>query len=190
MNALARLSLLAMFVAGSLCAQGARIACVDMEVLFEKYYKTPKASELLDRQKELYKEYAAKQLEDLKQLDTEYKTLVDAATNVALSDAARKEKEQEAQKVGAMINEKRQEIRGYQKDKQRELQQKYEAQRDDLVAEIRVILNKVAEEGGYDLILDISGKTLNQLASVVYHKPEMDITATVLERLNAGQPAE
>jgi Skp family chaperone for outer membrane proteins len=58
--------------------------------------------------------------------------------------------------------------------------------RKELVDEIRRAIARYAKSNAYDLVLDYSGRTLNNLSAVIYFKPENDVTDTILELINKG----
>ena len=58
--------------------------------------------------------------------------------------------------------------------------------RKELVDEIRRAIARYAHKHGYNLVLDYSGRTLNNLPAVIYFTPDSDITDTILELINKG----
>ena len=74
-----------------LCADQ-KSAVVDMEKLFQNYYKTKIADSDLKKQAEIFKDYSDKLNDSLLKLQDEFKELRDAAQNIALSEAERENK--------------------------------------------------------------------------------------------------
>lgn len=163
-----------------------KIGCVNMETLFQNYYKTSIADKQLNAQKEVYKQYAINLDKERKKLETELKDLLDKAQNIVLSKEVREESQKRADTVQAMRQEKIREIQQYREEKQRELQGRYEKQRNQLVDEIQATINTMAKKRGLSLVFDISGSTLNRMPAVVFYQKKLDFTADVLAKLNKG----
>ena len=173
-----------------LFSQNLKIAFVDMEQIFQGYYKTVKADETIKKQTEIYKEYAINLEKEREALQEEFNSVRDISQNIALSEEVREEKRTEAQTKFMLLQEKEKEIQEYQKEKRTSLRKQYESQRDKLVKEIRNFINTVAEKEGYDLVMDSSGNTLNGVPAFIYHKTEMDITDIILTMVNKGHEDE
>ena len=70
-------------------AKTLKIAVVNMDTLFSYYHKTAIEEAKLQKQAEIYQEYAGQLAESLKKLRAEFITLRDASQNAALSAAER-----------------------------------------------------------------------------------------------------
>ena len=175
---------------GNLFSQSLKIAFVDMEQIFQGYYKTIKADETIKKQTEIYKEYAMNLEKEREALEEEFTTVRDISQNIALSEEVREEKRNEAQTKFMLLQEKEKEIQEYQKDKRSGLRKQYESQRNKLVKEIRDFINVIAEKEGYDFVIDSSGNTLNGVPTFIYYRPEMDITDMIITMVNKGHEDE
>jgi Skp family chaperone for outer membrane proteins len=178
--------LAAAMVAVSASAQD-RIAVVDMDTLFNEYHKKKIADIELKRQAETYKKYADELGASLEKFQQEFKTLRDDSLNIALSDVERENKRLSAQDKYRQMKEKEEELKSYSIEKQNMLKGKYEEIRERLVAEIKAVAGKAASEAGYGIVLDKSGRTSNQISSVVHHSAEIDISEIVLKKLNPDE---
>ena len=167
-----------------LSAENTKMAGVDMERIFHEYYKTKVADANLKKQAELYKEYAEKLNLSLQKLQDEFTKLRDDAQNIALSDVERENKRLGAQDKYRQMKEKEEEYKQYSSDKQSILRNQYEEQREKLLAEIRDIIQRRSLAEGYDIVIDLSGKTLNNIPSVIYFKPALDLTDSVIREIN------
>jgi outer membrane protein len=91
-----------------------------------------------------------------------------------LSAEAKKSKEDELERM----------LRDYQRlvsDSQAEVKKKESEVTGEIVKEIRTIVDKMAEEGGYTMIVE------NAEGLVLYSKKELDLTDTVIKRYNASK---
>jgi len=155
-----------------------------MEKLFQGYYKTKLADSEIKRQAEVFKEYSDKLNDSLMKLQDEFKDFRDAAQNIALSEAERENKRMSAQDKYRQLKEKEAEVKQYNAEKQNLLKDMYEQKRASLLKEITETIKKHSLSQGISVVLDSSGKTLNNITSVVYTVPEMDITDVILKDIN------
>ncbi len=169
---------------------GLKIAYVDMEIIFQSYYKTITADEMIKKQTDIYKEYAINLEKERSTLETEFNALRDDSQNIAFSDEVRDQKRNEAQTKFMLLQEKKKDIQDYQQEKRANLRKQYEDQRAKIVKEISDFIKNIAEQEGYDIVIDSSGNTLNGIPVLVYYKTELDITDTVVKTINKGHESE
>jgi Skp family chaperone for outer membrane proteins len=68
------------------------------------------------------------------------------------------------------------------------LREKVRLKRDDIVKEIEGVVEARAKAGGYTLVLDTSGESLNGATVVVYTNGQEDLTDGIIKELNAAAP--
>jgi outer membrane protein len=176
--------ILSLFAAvGGFCAEQ-KVALVDMEKLFQSYYKTKISDADLKKQAEIFKDYSNKLNDSLLKLQDEFKEVRDASQNIALSEAERENKRVTAQDKYRQLKEKENEVKQYNAEKQNQLKDKYEELRNNLLKEITETIKKYCQAQGVTLVLDSSGKTLNNIPSIIYRVPELDITDVILKEIN------
>jgi outer membrane protein len=176
--------ILSLFVAVSgFCAEQ-KVALVDMEKLFQSYYKTKISDADLKKQAEIFKDYSNKLNDSLLKLQDEFKEVRDASQNIALSESERENKRVTAQDKYRQLKEKENEVKQYNAEKQNQLKDKYEELRNNLLKEITETIKKYCQPQGVTLVLDSSGKTLNNIPSIIYRVPELDITDVILKEIN------
>jgi outer membrane protein len=165
-----------------------KIAVLDMDQIFQNYYKTKIADSTLKQQAEIYKAWIKKLNESLAKLEEEFKVVRDASQNIALSASERETKRFEAQKKYREIREKQVELEQYTAEKTQQYKQLETQKRDDILGEITKEVKRRATLEGYTLVIDKSGKTLNGIPSIIYSSPTTDITEPVIAELNRGNP--
>ena len=170
----------------ALNAEDQKFGVVDMERLFKDYYKTKIANAKLKKQAETYKDYAGKLAASQLKLQEEFKDLRDASQNIALSETQRESKRLAAQDKYRQLKSKEMELEQYQREKRMQLRDQETKMRKDLITEIRKAIAKYAKQHSYTVVFDSSGKTLNNIPSVIYFKTEMDITEDILVIINKG----
>ncbi len=161
-----------------------KLAVVDMEKLFQSYYKTKIADADIKKQAEIFKDYSDKLNDSLVKLQDEFKELRDAAQNIALSEAERENKRVAAQDKYRQLKEKEAELKQYNAEKQNQLKDIYEEKRNNILKEISETIRKYCQPLGISIVFDSSGKTLNNIPSIIYKLPEMDITEIILKEIN------
>ena len=91
-----------------------------------------------------------------------------------LSAEAKKSKEDDLQRM----------LRDYQRlvsDSQAEVKKKESEMTGEIVTEIRAIVEKIGEEGGYTMVIE------NAEGLILYSKKDLDLTDSVIKRYNASK---
>jgi len=167
-------------------AEDIKFGVVDMEQLFKDYYKTKIANGRLKKQAETYKEYSDKLATSQLQLTEDFKALRDASQNIAFSATQRESKRLAAQDKYRQLKAKEVELEQYGREKRIQLRDKEAKMRKDILTEIRKTIAKYAKANKFTIVIDSSGKTLNNISSIIYYKTEIDITDTILKIINKG----
>jgi len=178
-----------LFCAGVMSAQQ-KIAVIDLQTIFTGYEKTRSVEETMNQQLEIYKEYSARLMKEYKALGDEFNKLRDESQNVALSEAERENRKVRALEKAEQIKRKETEITDYNKTRQKQLKDSFEAQRRTIIREIRKVVQNKAILEGWTLILDKSGISLNDIPVVLYNSPEIDLTQSILDELNRTYRSE
>src|SRR5881394_1478166 len=174
-------------VASSAMAQG-KIAIVDLRKVFDDYYKTKAAdSQLKDQAADLAKESKA-YMEQYQKASDDYKKLLDDANNQAVSSDEREKRKKAAEGKLVEIKELETTIRQFENTARTTLEEKKRQMREKILSAIREIINTKAKAAGYAMVIDIAAETVNQTPVVPYNNGENDITAAVLQDLNASAP--
>lgn len=165
-----------------------KIAVIDMGRVFDSYNKTKVNEAKLKKQAEIFKDYSDNLAKSLEKLKEEFVKLRDASQNVAFSSAERENRRLNAQEKYRQVMAKEEELREYNQEKQAQLRDEYEKLRNGILTDISNVVSAKCLAEGYVLVLDKSGRTLNNIPFVVYSSNPMDITAPVIKTLNIGQP--
>ena len=181
--------LLVFLMGGSAWAQG-RIATVDVRKVFDNYWKTKQADAALkDQAADMEKEL--KSFEgDYKKAKDEYDKLIAAAGDQALSADARDKRKADAEKKLLDMKEIQQTTQQYKETANRTLAEKHKRMRDNVLTEIRAVINAKAKAGNYSMVIDATAETPGGAPVILYKTGENDLTDTVLTQLNATAPKE
>ncbi|NCC51603.1 MAG: OmpH family outer membrane protein [Spartobacteria bacterium] len=177
-------------LASSARAYDEKIVFVDMNTLFEKYYKTEKADRQLQEQAdELNSKYEA-MVENIEVMREEFNALRDAAQDGALSTEAREKKKADAESKLLEISDEEQKMRRFRETHGKQLSGQQRRMRETIVGEITEVLVDYARNQGYSSVIDSSGESLNGVPLILYSDGNRDITEKVLKELNAGKLPE
>jgi outer membrane protein len=162
-----------------------KIASVDLKKLFNGYYKTKLAEDLLDKDQADARKGLRELADNIDKAQTDYKQLLGQEDDPAISSDAR-------DKIKQSVDDKAQQITSLKADYERELREadatlsdKKQRMMTNLFNEIQKAVSDKARLGGYTLVVDSASSE-----AVVYVSPDTDITASVLSQLNAGAPVD
>ena len=164
-----------------------KIAVIDMNRVFQEYNKTKINEAKLKKQAEIYKEYSTQLAQSLAKLRQEFVKLRDDSQNMVFTAAERENRRMNAQEKYRQAAAKEAELREYNRDRQRQLRDEYEKLRSSILADISNVVSSKCLAEGYGLVLDKSGRSLNNIPLVVYSSKTLDITESVIKTLNMGQ---
>jgi outer membrane protein len=166
-----------------------KIAMVDLEKVFTNYYKTKQADgQLKDRAQEADKQYKG-MLEDYQKANDDYKKLVESANDQAVSSEERDRRKKSAESKVMELNEIEKSLTQFRREKQATFDEQMARIREQIVREIREVVNKLARDGGYTMVVDSSAKSGNtRVPFVLFSSGQNDLTDEVLSRVNAGAP--
>lgn len=163
-----------------------RVAVVHMNKVFSNFHKTRTGEARLQKQAEIYQEYARQLTESYKKLRSEFVIARDASLNAALSAAERENRRLNAvDKYNQMVI-KDKELKEYTRTKQIQMREEQNKLREDILKEIRGVISQKCMSEGIHLVLDSSARSNNGLPGVLYGSPALDITDSILATLNAG----
>lgn len=176
--------------AGGTALAQTKIATVDLRKLFDNYWKTKQADGALkDLETELKKELTSLR-ESHKKLAEDYQKLLADANDQAVSTDERDRRKKNAEGKLRDIKESEDTIKGYVTQADERLLLQRRRMRETILTEIRTMINAKAKAGNFTLVVDTAAETPNATPVIVYSSGENDLTASLLEQLNAGAPVE
>jgi outer membrane protein len=160
-----------LLASASVSAEELKLGYIDSARIFAEYKGTEDAQRSFDQEVATWEEEARVMRAELDSLLQEYQ-----AQSLMLSDALKAEKEQR-------INEKRTTYETFVQSiwgPEGKLAEKNSALVQPIVDKINVVLQRIGEEEGFDLVLDAAA------GGIVYAADELDLTDRILEELNQG----
>lgn len=165
-----------------------KIATIDLRRVFDEYYKTKSADATLkDRAADLDKENKAL-MEQYKKVSEDYKKALDDANNQAVSADEREKRKKAAEGKLLEIKELEQNLTQFERQARGTLEEQQRRMRDNILGEIRAVINIKAKAGAFTLVLDTVAESINKTPILLFTNGENDITDAVLAQLNASAP--
>ena len=167
-----------------------KVGTVDMNKVFSAYYKTKDAENRINEARTS----AKKELDD--RVDT-YKKNLDVINklneDLNKPELSKEKKEaaskQRDEKIAETKNLER-EINEFRTTREKQLQEQAVRMRNGIVDEITKLVQERVRSGGYDLVLDKSGSSLNGVPIVLFSKDSEDFSDDIVKELNKNKPAE
>jgi Skp family chaperone for outer membrane proteins len=185
-------AILAVSFAASVAAVSAqaadlKIGLLDMKLVFDSYYKTKDAEAKINEARTQAKKELDDRLDTFNKAQELARKLNDEAGKAELSEKAKGEKakalNEKLQELGVMQRE----IQEFQQTRERQLSEQSVRSRNGLVEEINKVVTDIVKAGGYDLVFDKSGQSLNQVNVIQHSKESFDFTADVISKLNGDK---
>lgn len=170
-------------------AQQQRIGTIDLRQVFDNYWKTKQADAALkDKAGDLDGD-RKKMIDQYNKLKADYKTALEKANEQAVSAEEREKRKKGAEGKLAEMNDLESSITQFDRQARTSLDEQQRRMRDNILAEIRAVVELKAKSGGFAMVLDTAGETANRTPFVLYTNNESDITKAVLTQLNETAPA-
>jgi len=180
---------LAVLTAGAAQAQ-ARIATVDLGVIFKKYYMTDEAKQAIaETEKDLKKELETMD-EAHKKLIATTKKLVEESNDQGVSDEERKKRKAALEPKLKDLKDSETALKDTLARSEADLKQKTGRMMDKIVGDIKKAIESKAKSGGYSMVIDSSARGSNQTEMLLFNSGENDLTTAVVDMLNAAAPVD
>lgn len=177
------------YTASAQVASG-RIVTVDLNKVFNDYYKTPIASQKLKETAQSYNKDNEELVARYRKQIEELNTLREDQDKPEYTDQVRAEKRKKVQEKLSETQKTERDIQEFRRTHQQELEKQTQRMRQNILKEVTEVISKEAKDAGYLYVFDKSGNTLNGVPSVVYAQETLDITDAILKILNRNAPAD
>jgi outer membrane protein len=175
-------------LAGVAPAADQKIGTVDLRKVFDKYYKTIQSTASLKLEAADMEKERKQMVDNAEKHKDEWQKLIDKANDQAVSSEERDKSKKAAEEKYVELENDKQSITEFNRVAASRLQEKERQRRDDIVKEIRQILNADAKAAGYTMVLDPSGESANMVPVVLYTNGQNDLTDALIKELNSTAP--
>jgi Skp family chaperone for outer membrane proteins len=165
-----------------------KVAVVNMERLFDEYNKTKEANAQFKSRADEMDIKRKELLADVKARKAELDAISAEARDKSLSDAERAKKKTQEEEKYAQGREAEEKLVEFDKACKLQFGEQMRQIQKQIVVEIRAIIQAYIKDRGFTLVLDSSGKTMNNVESVLTCDPSFDITDAILTVLNKQPP--
>ena len=167
-----------------------QIAFVNMEQVFEQYYKTQRADRRLKDQALEFNTERSELIEKIEKMEADFNALREEASDETLSKDGQDLKRSEAEEVLVELRATEQEIKQFEQTRRRQLEEQGRRMRKAIVDDIDEVIEKLASDRSLFAVIDSSGPSLNQVPVFLYSDPSSDITSAIVALLNVGKDQE
>ena len=169
-------------------AETNKIGIIDMQRVWDKYYKTKQAQAQVDDQTADFEKRKKGLLDDYQKANREYKKLIESAQDQAVSSDERDKRKSSAEKKLLEIKEIEQDANLYQRTTDEQLKMQARRMTEIILRDIRDLVEAKAKAGGYTLVIDVAAKSAVGTPIVLYTNGQNDMTQEVLSQLNSTAP--
>ncbi len=167
-----------------------RFAYVNMETVFNEYYKTVNENINVENLRKQYLDGFNLLKDEFQASLSEYQKAAADADNELLSAEVRENAKSKAQLLENRLQQKQEEVMRYRQEGLGEIENRQQQIVEKLAEELTEQVRKYAEAQGYTTVLEVSGRSLNRVPLVLYYPKDQEITDAVVKLVNAGHEAE
>ncbi len=163
---------------------------VNLETIFENFYKTVNANISFEDQKKDFEARLGLIREEMQNLDKQAQRYNAEVGNDLLPRETRETSQRNLQAIVERLRAKKREYDQNQEEGLRNLQRIRMRREEDLVNDILSTINKYADETGATHVIEVSGKTFNRVQVYLRYPKEKDVTQAILKLVNLGHEDE
>src|SRR6266480_876514 len=150
-----------------------KIAVIDLKRVFDNYWRKKQAQALVDDQKADFEKKFKEMLDDYQKAKDEYKKLIDSSSDQAVSTEERDKRKSAAEKKLLEINEIEQTADLFRKNSNENLGIQIRRMTDNILKDIREMVEAKAKAEGYTLVIDSSAQIPTSLWRSEEHTSEL-----------------
>ena len=181
--------LLFTFLSSSALAQ-TKIATVDLQKLFDNYWKTKQAQAAIqDRVAQLTKDDKS-MVEDLQKANDEYQKLLQQSNDPAISPEERDRRKKDTDAKFKLLQDRKTALDQYEREAQATLNDQRQRMSEKIRAELQDAITAAAKAGGYSIVLNtaangiaIGSTSVSVPSAILYSASQVDLTADVMKQL-------
>ena len=182
--------LIAALVCGLQLSAQEKTIYVNLETIFENFYKTVNANIAFEDQKKDFEARLGLIREEMQNLEKQAQRYNEEVQNDLLPRETRETSQRSLQAAVDRLRAKKREYDQNQEEGLRNLQRIRMKREEDLVNDILTTVNKYADEVGATHVIEVSGKTFNRVQVYLRYPKEKDVTQAILKLVNLGHEDE
>lgn len=168
-----------------------RIGTIDLRKVFDNYWKRKQADAAIkERASNMEKEHTA-MVADWKKMRDDYQALLSSAKDPVMSEEQRAQRSKAADEKLKQIKASEESINQYERTARETITEQLKRLRENILGEIRTVINAKALAGGYTLVIDTAAETPSNTPIILFsNNKDVDLTDAVLSQLNSTAPAD
>ena len=178
--------LLGLFTAPLASAQG-KIATIDLQKVFDNYYKTKLISKNLENQGKEYKAQREKLVQQYQTLNEDYRKLREGAADPGISSSEKEKRGKDADAKLVEIRTLEADINDYDKTTASQIRETQDRMKNNIIREIRDKISQIAKAGNISMVLDTAAEARTETPIILYTDGANDLTDQVLTAMNAKE---
>ncbi len=163
-----------------------RIAVVDLQRVFDGYYKTREADKLIKQQGAEFETTFNQMKTEREEKVREVTELREQASNPALSTGEKDRLSAEADRKLDELRKMDQNIQTFGQTAQRTITERQMTARENIIKELSDIIARIARERSYDLVLDSVARSKNDTPIILFNSGRDDLTDEIIRVANQG----
>ncbi|MGD1018817.1 MAG: OmpH family outer membrane protein [Verrucomicrobiia bacterium] len=179
---------LGLAVTASAQSPAGRIVTIDLNKVFNGYYKTPIASAKLKETADSFNKDHDDMMANYKKEIDDLNKLRDDQDKPEYSAEVRDQKRKAVADKLTETQKMQRDIDDYRTSHRKILEEQTQRMRQTILKEIQDVIDKESRDAGYLLVIDKSGNTLNGAPALVYSQDSLDITDNIIKILNKNEP--
>jgi Skp family chaperone for outer membrane proteins len=180
---------LGLAVTASAQAPAGRIVTIDLNKVFNDYYKTPMASAKLKETADSFNKEHDDMMANYKKEIDELNKLRDDQDKPEYTAEVREQKRKAVADKLTGAQKMQRDIEEYRTSHRKILEEQTQRMRQSILKVVQDVVEKEARDAGYLLVIDKSGNTLNGVPAIVFSQASLEITGDITKILNKNQPA-
>ncbi len=166
-----------------------RIVTIDLNKVFNDYYKTPMASAKLKETADSFNKEHDDMMANYKKEIDELNKLRDDQDKPEYTAEVREQKRKAVADKLTGAQKLQRDAEEYRTSHRKILEEQTQRMRQSILKEVQDVVEKEARDAGYLLVVDKSGNTLNGVPAIVFSQASLEITGDITKILNKNQPA-
>jgi Skp family chaperone for outer membrane proteins len=165
-------------------------AYINMEKIFEGYYKTVQENFKFELQKQDFEERHSLMREEYDNSVKEAQRTDADMKNELLSQEAREDSRRKLALLMERLQVKRDELMRFRQEGMQNLQGVRAEAEEGLIIDLSDLIKAYAKEKGYTHVYEVSGRSLNRVPFLFVYPEELEITDEILSYVNRGHETE
>ncbi|NLZ63705.1 MAG: OmpH family outer membrane protein [Lentisphaerae bacterium] len=167
-----------------------KVAYLNMEKVFEGYYKTMQENYQFELQKQDFEDRLQLMQEEFQNSLKETQKVDADSKNELLSQSARDESKRKLGMMMERLQAKREELVKFRQEGYQKLQGTRATAEEGLIADLTAQVKKFAQDKGYTHVYEVSGRSLNRVPFIMVYPEDQEVTEDLILLINRGHEKE